>query len=107
MSFYLYAPCGVLLFTLGLRGLIVLPHLMRRVLAFNVMGSGAFLFLVSLADRDASAPDPVPHALVLTGIVVSVSFTALALSLIRRLDLTSDGSHLPEEEAAAGKESRL
>lgn len=30
-------------------------------------------------------PDPVPHALVITGIVVMVSATAVALSLIRRL----------------------
>jgi multicomponent Na+:H+ antiporter subunit C len=103
MTFYIYAPCGVLLFTLGLRGLIVLPHLVRRILAFNVMGSGAFLFLVSLADRDASAPDPVPQALVLTGIVVSVSITALALALIRRLDLLGEGTHLPEELPAGEK----
>ena len=101
MTFTIYAPCGVLLFVLGLRGLIVLPHLMRRILAFNVMGSGAFLFLVSLADRNASAPDPVPQALVLTGIVVSVSITALALALIRRLDMVGRGTGLPEEQPAA------
>jgi multicomponent Na+:H+ antiporter subunit C len=103
VTFYVYAPCGVLLFALGLRGLIVLPHLVRRVLAFNVMGSGAFLFLVSLAVRDAAAPDPVPQALVLTGIVVSVSITALALALIRQLALLSGGTRLPEESPAGEK----
>jgi multicomponent Na+:H+ antiporter subunit C len=97
VSFYVYAPCGVLLFVLGLRGLIVLPQLIRRVLAFNVMGSGTFLLLVSIADRGSEAPDPVPHALVLTGIVVSVSITALALALIRRLFLVSGRALLPEE----------
>ena len=100
MTFYIYAPCGVVLFALGLRGLIVLPHLVRRVLAFNVMGSGIFLFFVSLADREPAAPDPVPQALVLTGIVVSVSITALALALIRRLALLDGRTHLPEEPTA-------
>ena len=106
MTFYIYAPCGVLLFTVGLRGLVVLPHLVRRVLAFNVMGSGAFLFLVSLADRNAPAPDPIPQALVLTGIVVSVSITALALALIRRLDLLGEGTHLPEDQPACEKAAK-
>lgn len=97
MTFYIYAPCGVVLFVLGLRGLIVLPHLVRRVLAFNVMGSGTFLFLISLADRESAAPDPVLQALVLTGIVVSVSITSLALALIRRLALLDGKTRLPEE----------
>jgi len=35
-------------------------------------------------------PDPVPHALVLTGIVVAFSATALALALGRRLREVSD-----------------
>ena len=103
MTFYIYAPCGVALFVLGLRGLIVLPHLIRRVLAFNVMGSGTFLFLVSLADREPAAADPVPQALVLTGIVVSVSITALALALIRRLALLDGSTRLPEELPAGEK----
>ncbi len=48
------------------------------------MGSGAFLVLVGLAQR-AGMADPVPQAMVLTGIVVSVAATALALALARRL----------------------
>lgn len=80
----LYALAGVLLFALGLGGIVLLRHALRRILAFNVMGSGAFLVLVGLAQRDGGA-DPVPQAMVLTGIVVSVAATALALALIRRL----------------------
>jgi len=34
--------------------------------------------------------DPVPHALVLTGIVVAVSATAMALALGRRLEALND-----------------
>ena len=62
------------------------PALLRKVLALNVMGSGVFLLLIAAAYRGPdAAPDPVPHALVLTGIVVAVSATALALALGRRL----------------------
>lgn len=79
-----FAIAGALLFAMGGVGLVVLDHLLRRILAFNVMGSGAFLVLVGLAQRDG-AVDPVPHAMVLTGIVVAVAATALALALVRRL----------------------
>ena len=80
----LYALGGVLLFVLGLGGVILLGQPLRKILAFNLMGSGTFLVLVGLAQRDGVA-DPVPQAMVLTGIVVAVAATALALALLRRL----------------------
>jgi multicomponent Na+:H+ antiporter subunit C len=92
----IYAAAGCLLFVLGLGGIVLLDHLLRRILAFNVMGSGTFLVLVGLGQRDGTA-DPVPQAMVLTGIVVAVAATALALTLTRRwhalsgrTDLSSD-----------------
>lgn len=92
----LYALAGAALFALGVGGLIVQPHLLRKILGFNVMGSGAFLVLVGLGQRDGTL-DPVPQAMVLTGIVVAVAATALALALTRRiLDLTGD-MRLPEK----------
>lgn len=82
-SALLYAATGCLLFVLGLGGVLLLRQLLRRILAFNLMGSGAFLVLVGLAQRHGIA-DPVPQAMVLTGIVVAVAATALALTLARR-----------------------
>lgn len=79
----LYALTGALVFCLGLHALLAHAHLVRKVMALNVMTSGVFLVLVGLAQR-AGAADPVPQALVLTGIVVAVSATALALALARR-----------------------
>ena len=92
----LYALAGVGLFVLGLHGLIVHAHLLRKILALNIMGSGVFLVMVALAHRAAEAPDPVPHALVITGIVVAVSATALALALILRLQAVTGQTELPE-----------
>ena len=80
----IYALGGAVLFALGLNALIVRAQLLLKILGFNVMASGAFLALVGLAQR-AGAADPVPQAMVLTGIVVAVSATALALALVRRL----------------------
>ena len=76
----LYALAGVGLFAIGLYALIMHAHLLRKILALNVMGAGVFLFLIAIAFRRPDpVPDPVPHAMVLTGIVVSVCATALAL----------------------------
>jgi multicomponent Na+:H+ antiporter subunit C len=80
----IFALAGVGLFVLGLGGVILLAQALRRILAFNLMGSGVFLVLVGLAQRDGN-PDPVPQAMVLTGIVVAVAATALALALARQL----------------------
>jgi len=94
----LYALVGVGLFSLGLHAVIVYDHLLRKILAINVMGSGVFLVLISLAGRGGnSAPDPVPHAMVITGIVVAVSATALALSLMLRVAAATGRAELGEE----------
>ena len=45
---FLYALAGVGLFSLGLYALIVDAHLLRKILALNVMGSGVFLVLGGL-----------------------------------------------------------
>jgi multicomponent Na+:H+ antiporter subunit C len=82
---------------MGLYALIVQAHLLRKVLALNIITSGVFMVLIGLARTDAStAPDPVPQAMVLTGIVVAVAATALALALIERLRALSGCSTLDE-----------
>jgi multicomponent Na+:H+ antiporter subunit C len=98
-QFLLYALVSVALFCIGFHGLITQPHLLRKLLALNVMGSGVFLFLIAVARRnEGEIPDPVPHALVLTGIVIAVSVTALALGMIRRLHAQTGRTTLVEEE---------
>jgi multicomponent Na+:H+ antiporter subunit C len=92
----LYAWTGVVLCGLGLFGFIAHRHLLRRLLAFNILGSGSFLVLLGLA-QDGRGADPVPQALILTGIVVAVASTALALVIFRRWYRVSGHSTLPED----------
>jgi len=90
-----FTACGVLLFGIGLYGALAARPLLRRLLAANIMGNGVFMVLVAGAygpAAGAAAPDPVAHALVLTGIVVAVSATALGLHLVCRLhELSAPG----------------
>jgi multicomponent Na+:H+ antiporter subunit C len=87
----LYGGSGIILMLLGLWSFLVHAPLLRKLIAINVMGAGVFHILVAIAYRGIDTPpDPVPHALVLTGIVVAVSATALALALGRRLDQDDD-----------------
>ena len=79
---------GAALVGLGLYGLIVGPQPLRKVLAFNLIGSGAFLVFGIVARRGAAAGfpfDPVPQAMVITGIVVAFAASALAVALVLRL----------------------
>ena len=97
---FLYALVGVGLFCIGFFALIVHAHLLRKILAVNVMGSGVFLVLAALAKRTGSAvPDPVPHAMVITGIVVAVSATAFALMLMLRVVAETGQTELPDERS--------
>ncbi len=81
------ALCAAGLVGLGLYGVIVSPDVLRRIVAFNVLGGGVFLFFGAIARRGAAAGfagDPVPQALIITGIVVAFAATALAVALLNR-----------------------
>ena len=89
---------AILLFVIG--ALIVLnkSNLFKKLIGINVMESAIFIMFVGAGNiRGGTVPilhkansgslyvNPLPSALMLTGIVVSVSVTAFALALIIRL----------------------
>jgi multicomponent Na+:H+ antiporter subunit C len=98
-----FAVCAALLIGIGLYGLIALPHPLRKILSFNIVGTGVFLLFGAIAKRGAGAGmggDPVPQALLITGIVVAFSATALAVALLVRLiDVTGTASVASEASA--------
>ncbi|MCR4752368.1 MAG: cation:proton antiporter subunit C [Eubacterium sp.] len=90
---------AIILFGIGFAMLLFQRNLIRKLIGMNIMDTGLFLFLASLGyiegrrapiiengitDMEAYI-NPVPAGLVLTGIVVSVSVTAVMLSLTIRL----------------------
>jgi multicomponent Na+:H+ antiporter subunit C len=83
---------GAALVGLGLYGLILHPHPLRKLLAFNLIGSGVFLIFGIVARRGAAAGfpfDPIPQAMIITGIVVAFAASAVAVALILRLSAES------------------
>jgi multicomponent Na+:H+ antiporter subunit C len=98
----LFGLCGAVLVGLGLYGLIVNPQPLRKILSFNLIGSGVFLLFGVVARRGAAlgmGGDPVPQALVITGIVVAFSATALAVALLLRLHAASGSATLTTPES--------
>jgi len=84
---------GATLVGFGLYGLILHSHPLRKLLAFNLIGSGVFLIFGIVARRGAAAGfrfDPIPQAMVITGIVVAFAASAIAVALILRLSAESD-----------------
>src|SRR5579862_1347567 len=98
-----FGLCGALAVGLGLYGVITNPQPLRKIVAFNLLGSGVFLLFGVVARRGAAAGfggDPVPQALVITGIVVAFSATALAVALLLRLfDATGSATLRPAPPA--------
>jgi multicomponent Na+:H+ antiporter subunit C len=83
---------------LGLYGLITNADPLRKILAFNLLGGGVFLLFGVIARRGAAAGfggDPVPQAIVITGMIVGFSATALAVALLVRLFEESPGTDAP------------
>ena len=88
MTAPLFGLCGAALVGLGLFGVLVQAEPLRRILAFNLLGGGVFLIFGVVARRGAAAGllgDPVPQAIVITGIVVAFAATTLAVALLLRL----------------------
>lgn len=86
------------LFIIGLYTVLMHQNLIKKVIGINIMETSVFLFFVSIGMvRNGQAPiivlndatviyvNPIPSALILTGIVVAVSLTAYSLSLIVQL----------------------
>jgi multicomponent Na+:H+ antiporter subunit C len=104
-----YGLWGAVAVGLGLYGMIVSPQPLRRILAFDLLGSGVFLLLGVVARRGAAAGlggDPVGQALVITGVVVAFAATALTVALwLRLFEATGAATLRDEARAIAGTDS--
>lgn len=90
---------AILLFGIGFANLLIQKNLIKKIIGLNIMDTAVYLFLaekgyitgrvapivVDGVQEVTAYINPIPSGLVLTGIVVSVSVTALMLSLTVRL----------------------
>lgn len=86
----------VLLILIGFYAMIAKDNIIKKIIGLNITQTAIFLFFISLAEKEGGAApvlvegvtsyvNPLPHTLMLTGIVVSLSTTAVALSLAVRI----------------------
>lgn len=94
----IFGLCGAAVVGVGVWGFILHANILRRLLAFNVIGSGIFLMFGAAATRGAGPPDPVPQALIITGIVVALSATALGVALLVAHARAGGSPRLPEDD---------
>ncbi|RQD67412.1 MAG: cation:proton antiporter [Tindallia sp. MSAO_Bac2] len=93
---YIGSSC---LFVIGLYTVLTHPNLIKKIIGINIMETSVFLFFVSIGFvQGGRAPilqtsgneavqyvNPLPSALILTGIVVAVSITVYGLSMIIKI----------------------
>jgi multicomponent Na+:H+ antiporter subunit C len=106
----LFGLCAAALIGVGLYGFICQPGILRKILAFNLISSGVFLLFGVIARRGGGVlalagqgvdGDPVPQALIITGLVVAFAATAIAVALLLRLAETSRRGTLQGDEPGA------
>jgi multicomponent Na+:H+ antiporter subunit C len=102
----------VVLILIGFYAMIARENIIKKLIGLNITQTAIFLFFISLAEKSGgSAPvlregvlsyvNPLPHTLMLTGIVVSLSTTAVGLSLAVRIYReygTLDAEEIAEED---------
>ena len=89
----------LLLLALGAAGIIVCNNYMKKLICMNVMQVAVIFFYLCFAQKEggmipilvpgnvdpASYINPLPHALMLTAIVVSMGTTGVAIALLMRI----------------------
>lgn len=93
-SYYFFS---VLLFVIGFHTMLTHNNLIKKLIGMNIMDAAIFLLFVAIGyvhggkspiiepGVEQAFVNPLPAALILTGIVVAVSITAYALSLVVKL----------------------
>ena len=111
---------AMVLFGIGFTNLLLQKNMIKKIIGLNIMDTAVYLFLAEkgyitghiapIIKNGDFSPDtyisPVPSGLVLTGIVVSVSVTALMLSLTIRLYRRYHTLDLDEISTRLKKEGR-
>ena len=89
----------IVLLAIGIYGMIVCSNYMKKLMCMNIMQVSIIFFFLTFGQKDgATIPvtmnnlfsadayiNPVPHALMLTAIVVSLGITGVGIALLMRI----------------------
>jgi multicomponent Na+:H+ antiporter subunit C len=114
-----YEAVSMILFGIGFTTMLLHPNLVKKIIGLNIMDTAIYLFLAAkgyiegklapiIVNGDLAMEtyiNPIPSSLVLTGIVVSVSVTAISLSLVQRLYRKYNTLDIDEIMFKAGQEA--
>lgn len=114
-----YEAASMILFGIGFTTMLLHPNLIKKIIGLNIMDTAIYLFLAAkgyiegklapiIVNGDLAMEtyiNPIPSSLVLTGIVVSVSVTAISLSLVQRLYRKYNTLNIDEIMFKAGQEA--
>ena len=90
---------GLILFLIGLYGIIARKNIIKTIISLGIMDVAAILFFISINYRDHSVPpigtadelsvvtaaDPLPQAVMITAIVIGIGVTAVCLTMFNNL----------------------
>ena len=113
-----YEATAMILFGIGFTTMLLHPNLIKKIIGLNIMDTAIYLFLAAkgyiegklapiIVNGDLAMEtyiNPIPSSLVLTGIVVSVSVTAISLSLVQKLYKKYKTLNIDEIMFKAGQE---
>ena len=113
-----YEAASMILFGVGFTTMLLNPNLIKKIIGLNIMDTAIYLFLAAkgyiygrlapiIVNGDLNMEsyiNPIPSSLVLTGIVVSVSVTAISLSLVQKLYKKYHTLNIDEIMFKAGQE---
>ena len=113
-----YEAASMILFGIGFTTMLLNPNLIKKIIGLNIMDAAIYLFLAAkgyiygklapiIVNGDLNMEsyiNPIPSSLVLTGIVVSVSVTAISLSLVQKLYKKYHTLNIDEIMFKAGQE---
>ncbi|MFO8068549.1 MAG: cation:proton antiporter subunit C [Alkalibacterium sp.] len=92
MDFLTGEIVGILLFFIGLFGLMTKKTIIKTIMSMSIMESGIYLFYITINYTTGSVPpigqaqkaafaDPVPSTLMITAIVIGIGVTAISLTM--------------------------
>lgn len=117
VNFIFGEVAGILIFFIGLCGLMIKKSIVKTIMALTVMESGIILFYITInytpdtippigQAQEAAFADPVPAALMITAIVIGIGITAIGLTMFMHYKQEHGITHWTRDRNQQGSERK-